>query len=62
MPNYSAGARPSFEPRHGETRQAGTSLLSQTATAEAVGRRLGSQPIGPLERYGKHRNAYLGLN
>jgi hypothetical protein len=26
MPNYSAGARPSFEPRHGETRQAGTSL------------------------------------
>jgi predicted amidohydrolase YtcJ len=26
MPNYGAGARPSFEPRRGEARQAGTSI------------------------------------
>jgi hypothetical protein len=32
MPDFgSTGARASFEPRHGETRQAGTSLISQTA-------------------------------
>lgn len=41
----SNNARTSFEPRHGETRQADTSLISQTQTAR---RRIGSQAIGPL--------------
>jgi hypothetical protein len=50
----------SFEPRHGEARQAGTSISSQVTSA--TGSRFGSQPTGPPERYGKHRNAYLGLN
>ena len=50
MPNYSAGARASFEPRRGTARQAGTSISSQATNA--TGRRFGSQPTGPLQRYG----------
>src|SRR5262249_62296301 len=67
MPNYSAGARASFEPRHGTARQAGTSLSSQATSV--TGRRFGSQPTGPLQRYGpahyhpgQVRNAATGLN
>ena len=37
-----------FEPRHGKTRQAGTSFVSQ---AKAAGRRLESQPTGTSQRY-----------
>jgi len=50
MPNYgSASARTSFEPRHGENRQAGTSLLSQTAR----GRQADREPARRTsERYG----------
>ena len=42
----STSARASFEPHHGELRQAGTSFGSQTETA---GRRFVSQPIGSLD-------------
>ena len=54
MPNYgSASARTSFEPRHGEN-PAGwhLDLKPDQATAGTVGRRFGSQPVGPHERYG----------
>jgi hypothetical protein len=43
-----AGARASFEPRHGKTRQASTSFVSQ---AQQGGRRLKSQPTGISQRY-----------
>jgi len=43
---YFGSASHLFRPRRGKTRQAGTSLISQTATA--AGRRFESQPIGPL--------------
>jgi hypothetical protein len=66
MPHYSAGARASFEPRRGTARQAGTSLSSQATSV--TGRPFGSQPTGPLQRYGpahfhpgQGRNA-TGLN
>jgi hypothetical protein len=48
--NYSAGDRASFEPHRGTARQAGTSISSQVTSV--TGRRFGSQPTGPPERYG----------
>ena len=41
----STGARASFEPHHGEIRQAGASLIKPT---ETVGRQFASQPLGSL--------------
>jgi hypothetical protein len=63
MPYYSAGARAPFEPHHGETRQAGTSLSSQ---ATVRGRQADTEPAhrapqryGPAHCHpGQIRNAY----
>jgi len=46
MPNYSAGARASFEPHRGKTRQAGTSLSSQTAVLPQSAGGSGASPPG----------------